>query len=248
MTRNIIELNLQHQTLDKTNGFSTWKTIKTKTNWKPSKTALLLCDIWDSHWCRGAVKRLNLMTKQMNNVTSSCRSLDMPIIHAPSSTLDFYKDTPARKRVKSIPPFDIPPDLDHSDPPLPVDSSDHGSDTGEEEPQSVWTRQHSDIFIDHDRDLISDDGKEIYNCLQHFDIKHVLIMGVHTKMCILHRSFGIKQMVRWGIPIALIRDLTDTMYNPEMPPYVNHNEGTELVISFIEKFWCPTIHSSDILT
>ena len=73
-------------------------------------------------------------------------------------------------------------------------------------------------------------------------------MGVHTNMCILHRSFGIKQMVRWGIPIALIRDLTDTMYNPEMPPYVNHNEGTELVISFIEKFWCPTIHSSDILT
>ena len=46
---------------------------------------------------------------------------------------------------------------------------------------------------------------------------------------------------------ALLRDLTDTMYNPALPPYVDHQEGTRLVVEFIEKFWCPTVHSRDIL-
>ena len=71
-------------------------------------------------------------------------------------------------------------------------------------------------------------------------------MGVHTNMCILNRSFGIKQLVRWGVPIALVRDLTDAMYNPVRAPYVSHNEGTQLVIGYIERFWCPSITSGDL--
>ena len=72
-------------------------------------------------------------------------------------------------------------------------------------------------------------------------------MGVHTNMCVQHRSFAIKQMVRWGVPVALVRDLTDTMYNPAMPPYVSHEEGTRLVVEFIEKFWCPSVTSDQIV-
>ena len=95
--------------------------------------------------------------------------------------------------------------------------------------------------------MISDNGQEIYSFLRAYNIEQVLLAGVHTNMCILNRSFGIKQMVRWGVPVALIRDLTDAMYNPAMPPYVSHNEGTRLVIEYIEKFWCPTILSQDLL-
>ena len=72
-------------------------------------------------------------------------------------------------------------------------------------------------------------------------------MGVHTNFCILHRSFSIKQMVRWGVNIILVRDLTDTIYSPAKPPYVSHDEGTRLVIGFIEKFWCPTLESAELL-
>jgi len=71
-------------------------------------------------------------------------------------------------------------------------------------------------------------------------------MGVHTNMCVLNRSFGIKQMIKWGVEIALVRDLTDTMYNPARAPYVSHAEGTRLVVEYIEKFWCPTIGSEDL--
>jgi len=66
-------------------------------------------------------------------------------------------------------------------------------------------------------------------------------------MCVLNRSFAIKQMVKWGVKIALVRDLTDTMYNPAMPPYVSHDEGTRLVVAYIEKFWCPSVLSADLL-
>ena len=43
--------------------------------------------------------------------------------------------------------------------------------------------------------------------------------------------------------VILVRDLTDSLYNPSMPPFVSHDRGTELVIGHIEKYWCPSIHS-----
>jgi hypothetical protein len=60
-------------------------------------------------------------------------------------------------------------------------------------------------------------------------------------MCVLNRSFGIKKMLRRGLKTVMVRDLTDSMYNPEKPPYVSHEEGTALVVSYIEKFYCSTI-------
>ncbi len=44
-----------------------------------------------------------------------------------------------------------------------------------------------------------------------------------------------------------MRDLTDTMYNPRMPPKVNHFTGTDLVIEFIEKHWCPSLTSDQVV-
>jgi type 1 glutamine amidotransferase len=37
------------------------------------------------------------------------------------------------------------------------------------------------------------------------------------------------------------------MYNPAMAPYVHHCTGTDLVVEHIEKHWCPTITSVDLL-
>ena len=54
-------------------------------------------------------------------------------------------------------------------------------------------------------------------------------------------------MIRWGVDVALIRDLTDTMYNPKRAPYVSHDEGTALVIEHIEQHWCPTVTSTELM-
>ncbi|HRW06341.1 MAG TPA: isochorismatase family protein [Caldilineaceae bacterium] len=228
-------------------GHNRWDMQMAKRSLDPKRVAIIICDMWDNHWSRGAVVREEQLIPRVNQVLAAARDRGIQIIHAPSETMAFYADHPARQRMLAIDTIQPPTDLAHETPPLPVDASDHGSDTGERTTYKAWSRQHPAIVIDDEQDLISDDGREIYSCLQQQGMEQVLILGVHTNMCVLNRSFAIKQMVRWGVAIALVRDLTDTMYNPAMPPYVSHEEGTRLVVEYIEKFWCPSLLSEDLL-
>ena len=75
-------------------------------------------------------------------------------------------------------------------------------------------------------------------------IENVIVMGVHTNMCVLGRPFSLRQMVYQGQNVVLMRDMTDTMYNSRMKPYVPHTQGTDLVVDHIERYWCPTVTSS----
>jgi hypothetical protein len=95
-------------------------------------------------------------------------------------------------------------------------------------------------------DGISDSGHEIYNFCVQEGIRNIVLMGVHTNMCVLGRSFGIRQQVRLGMNVVLARDLTDAMYDPRQKPFVSHQHGTELVIEHIERFWCPSILGDDL--
>ncbi len=228
-------------------GYNVWRTEAIPRTVPADQTAIIVCDMWDKHWSKGAAERVADMAGYMNEVIAIARIRGVQIIHAPSDTMDFYKDTLGRHRIRLAPAVPPPQDFERAVPRLPIDDNDGGSDTGESEARRVWTRQHPAIQIDQETDVISDNGQEIYNFLHQQGIRQVLIMGVHTNMCVLNRSFGIKQMVKWGVNIALVRDLTDAMYNPAMPPYVSHNEGTQLVVSYIEKFWCPTIATEHLL-
>jgi nicotinamidase-related amidase len=240
-------LNLRHQVLQQDpRGRSYWHPVTTPKTLPTAETAILICDMWDNHWSRGAAERCAEMAVRMNEVVRAARGHGVAIIHSPSETMEFYAGAPGRRRMLETPRVAPPQPIAHADPPLPIDDSDQGSDTGETSWHTAWTRQHPAIVVE-EQDAISDDGEEIYSFLRHRGLKQLIIMGVHTNMCVLGRSFGIKQMVRWGVPIALARDLTDTMYNPARPPYVSHDEGTRLVVEFIEKFWCPTIESGDLV-
>ena len=82
---------------------------------------------------------------------------------------------------------------------LPIDDSDGGCDCQPQCKQgSPWTRQHPAIEI-ADADFISDNGKQVYSYFVEQGIKNVIYMGVHTNMCVLGRSFGIRQMTRLGM-------------------------------------------------
>ena len=236
-----MKISLKQQVLKaNAQGMATWYTQVRELQAAPDRCAIIVCDVWDHHWCRGAEVRLEALIPRMEQTLAAARHHGMQIVHAPSDTLDFYADSPARARIRTAPAVTLPEGIAMPDPPLPIDDSDEGSDTGETETRKAWSRQHPGITIDPQRDVISDQGPEIYRWLCYRQIEWVFIMGVHTNMCILNRTFGIKQMVRWGVNMALVRDLTDSMYNPAMRPYVPHTDGTNLVIGYIEKFWCPT--------
>lgn len=229
-------------------GSGIWDEVQIERRLPVAEVAILICDMWDKHWCRGATERVAAMAPIMDSVIKAARANGVQIIHSPSETTNFYTDTPYRQRVLHAPYHAPPPPFDLTTPhALPIDDSDGGCDTGERPWHKAWYRQHPAIEIMGD-DMISDDGQEIYNFIQERRIGNLLLMGVHTNMCILDRSFGIKQMTRWGIRCILVRDLTDTMYNPERPPHVSHERGTELVIQYIEKCWCPSVLSRGLLS
>jgi hypothetical protein len=54
-------------------------------------------------------------------------------------------------------------------------------------------------------------------------------------------------MLDWGVACALVRDMTDAMYNPARPPYVSHADGTRLVIEYIEQYCCSSLVSADLV-
>jgi len=66
-------------------------------------------------------------------------------------------------------------------------------------------------------------------------------------MCVLGRPFAIRALVGRGYQVALVRDLTDTMYNSRAKPKVSHFTGTDFVVEHIETWWCPSITSSELL-
>jgi nicotinamidase-related amidase len=248
MDRSLLQLTLRTQELAHDGrGHAVWRTRTATRNVPAAATAIVICDVWDDHWSRGAAERVAELAPRVDAVIRAARERGVRIVHSPSETMGFYADSPARRRMLDLPEIDLPELAEHADPPLPIDDSDGGSDTGEPSWHKAWSRQHPAIAIDEVRDGISDDGTEVYRFIKHHGIEQVLILGVHTNMCVLRRSFAIKALARRGVPVVLVRDLTDAMYNPARPPYVSHEAGTQLVIEYIEKFWCPTIASEDLL-
>jgi nicotinamidase-related amidase len=226
-------------------GSGEWREVGLQQSLPTEKTAVLICDMWDKHWCKGATERVNALVVKMAPFLESARKQGIQIIHAPSETMDFYQDAPQRKRILAVGKIDPPLPLSLLDPPLPIDDKRGGCDTPDQF-YKAWTREHPGLRIDAS-DVISDNGVEIYSFLKERDIRTLLVMGVHANMCVLNRSFAIKRMTALGIRCILVRDLTDAMYNPQDPPRVSHDAGTQLVIEYIEKYWSPTTTSADLL-
>jgi len=224
--------------------------------WPVARTAIIICDMWDTHTCGMSAQRVALMAPRMNQVVSAARSLGVMIIHAPSDTMKFYEGTPWRERMRNAPqaasPFPIInrcPRVPEEERDFPIDDSAGGCDDPIVKPETgppyPWTRENQAIDI-VGFDGVSESGQEIYNFSKQEGIDKIVLMGVHTNICILNRGFGARQMTRLGFEVVLARDLTDSMYDPRTRPFVSHARGTELVIEHIEKMWCPSILSEDL--
>jgi len=238
-------------------------------HWEAKKTAVIICDMWDLHHCKRAVDRVQEMAPRMNEVVARAREKGVLIIHAPSSCMAPYENTPMRQRAKSAPkaknlPMDIGtwcrhiPSEDKGR--YPIDQTQGGEDDEKEEhaqwaakltalgrnPRAPWKSQYDVLKMD-ERDAVSDSGVEIWNLLEERGIDNVILMGVHTNMCVLGRPFGLRQMAKNGKNVVLMRDMTDTMYDPAKWPQVSHFRGTDLIVEHIEKYVCPTVTSNQVL-
>jgi len=251
-------------------GRNEYQRLVREETWNASETAVIVCDVWDLHHCLNAVGRLEEFGPRLNQVLTEARRRGAAIIHSPSDCMAAYQDHPARRRAIAAPHADtLPDDIEHwcSRIPAeeranyPIDQSDGGEDDDPQEhaawaaklkamgrnPGMPWKTQSSMISIDAARDYISDRGDEVWNILEHRGIINVILTGVHTNMCVLGRPFGLRQMSRNGKNVVLMRDMTDTMYNPKRWPYVDHFTANDLIVSHIERYVCPTITSDQLI-
>lgn len=249
LRRQVVDLHGKTQTSSRT------------ARWDPRETAVIVCDMWDDHWCRSAARRVGEMAGPLNELLKQARRQGMFVLHAPSSVTRFYEGTPQRQRAQSAPFAKTPvplataqrwgtawcwTDARHEGV-LPIDDTDMGCSCSGTKctVREAWTRQIPSIEL-FPEDALTDDGQETWNLLAQHGIRHVILCGVHLNMCVLGRPFAIRQMVYLGQDVVLMRDFTDTMYNPERPPGVDHFAGTDLVVGHVERFWCPSIVSTDL--
>ena len=235
-----------------------FEVVERDVDWRVAQTVIIICDMWEDHPCQMSAFRVDAMAPDMNRVVATARSLGTQIVHSPSSGVPFYEASPQRQRVKAAPSVKPPVPIEswcyldlqrEAEYPIPYSTKvEDGCDDPVYLGDALTSRrQHAAIKI-VGYDGLSDNGTEIFNFLEQLGIRNVVLMGVHTHYCVLGRSFGIRQMVKLGKNVVLCRDLTDAMYDPRKPPFVSHQRGTELAVEHIEKYWCPSITSSDLVT
>src|SRR4030095_2233766 len=81
-----LELNLRSRTKT-ADGFAV---SEKKVNWEPKRTALIICDMWDDHWCKSAARRVGEMAGPLNQVVKTARERGIFVIHAPSTCTKYY--------------------------------------------------------------------------------------------------------------------------------------------------------------
>lgn len=222
-------------------------------DWKPAGSAVIICDMWDAHHCVSAARRVAEMAPRMNQIVAALRARQALIIHAPSDCMDYYAGSPARRIAVEEPhaaspvPFDWNawnPDREAKLPATIADPGPCSCDSAEPcgPAWAPWTRQIASIAI-APVDAVTDDGQEVFNLLEQRGIADVVLMGVHTNICVLARPFGIRQLVYLGKRPLLCRDLTDSFHRDPR----GHAWGTETILSHIERHWCPAVTSEQLI-
>jgi hypothetical protein len=110
VTSGKLRLNLRSR-VEAFKGSGDWREVHFQEDFPVNETAILICDMWDKHWCTGASRRVDALAGKMAPVLEEGRSRGIQIVHSPSDVMDFYKNAPQRKRMIDIPPATPPPGL-----------------------------------------------------------------------------------------------------------------------------------------
>ena len=231
------------------------ESIKKAVRLDPAKSAVVVIDMWDRHWCRTYTERVGNLVPRMNHTLVAARKLGIQVVFAPSDTTDFYKDSPQRKAVQAIPQHAAPKTIGFQAP-RPPGPTDH-CECGPQEPCGkgrAWSRQHANLKIE-EGDLIGDcnNGGELLSLCSERGIDTLLYMGVASNMCVQYRSFGIRNMKNHGLRVIVVRDLVEAItangIGPDGKPDPNFTpaKGSARVERHIEQHIASTVESRQLI-
>jgi len=221
----------------------------------PAKTAVVVIDMWDRHWCKTFTARVGNLAPRMNRTLDACRKLGIQVVFAPSDVADFYKDFSQRKAMQAVRQHAEPKLVPFNPPatPGPLDNCECGPSRPCRS-ANVWTRQLANLAI-AEKDLIGDcnNGRELLNLCQERGFDTLIYLGVASNMCVLSRSCGILNMKRHDLRTIVVGDMVEAItangIGPDGKP--DHNftpaKGSALVLRHIEQHIAPSVRSRQLI-
>jgi nicotinamidase-related amidase len=211
----------------------------------PKKTAIIIIDMWNFHWCMTASERVSAMVPRMNSVLTVARELGMQIIWNPSDVVTAYSGYPQYENAVAVESRQAPqvrkPLTAKFTAPFGKCLCGDGIFCGV---NYGWDGMHPDLKIE-DSDLISSSTNEIYTLLDERGITDVIYMGVHTNMCVFGKPGAMSSMWSAGFNCMLASDLNDafTAYKPEISYTLDI--GTAEIDENLMKAGVPNINMGD---
>ncbi|MCW5556596.1 MAG: isochorismatase family protein [Verrucomicrobiae bacterium] len=211
---------------------------------EPARVAIIVVDLWNFHWCKTSTERVSALVPRMNRSLEAARRLGMTVFLCPTDVADNYVGTPMVERVLAVDPVPTPQAPEISCPPAP----DGGGCTCGRERCVVnygWDGMHPDLSIGPD-DLMPNDPERLYALCKQRGITHILYFGVHTQVCLLGKSVGLRAMTQAGFQCALARDLTDAHGRYEAG-VETPDDFTAKVVAHFERYLSATVDFADTL-
>ncbi|MDR1382624.1 MAG: NPCBM/NEW2 domain-containing protein [Planctomycetaceae bacterium] len=214
---------------------------------EPSKTAIIVVDMWNYHWCMTASERVSAMTPRMNAVLNAARQLGMQVIWNPSDVVTAYAGYPQYERATAVErqaAHDKQKDLS-----VKFTARVGNCMCGPGLSCKVnygWDGMNPDLTLG-ENDLFSSSTDEIYSLLAARGITNIIYAGVHTNMCVFGKPGAMSNMWKAGFRCLLARDLNDAFthydpvagYTPEM--------GTAEINENLQKSGIPCINMGEEL-
>jgi nicotinamidase-related amidase/type 1 glutamine amidotransferase len=252
VANNTVELNLQRR--DPTNG----TLIMGKKQIDPAKTAIVVIDMWDRHWCRTYTARVGNLVPRMNQMLDAARRLGIQVVFAPSDVVEFYKNYPQRKAMLAIGDRPPPPKTAFKPPAQPTGRD--CCECGPTQPCKTnsfgrWSRQHRKLKI-VEGDLIGNcnDQRELLNFCQDRNIDTLVYAGVASNMCVLNRQFGMNNIKQYVPKMMFISDLVQAITANGLDPAAKTPDwnftpakGSAIIQRYIEKHIAPSFESRQLI-
>jgi nicotinamidase-related amidase len=265
----VAPLNLTVQKLD-----SNGNPYTSSLSLDPTKTAIVVVDMWNYHPDPTAAQRVHSLVPRMNETLDVARELGMQVIFAPSTVLSApdLANNPRRAAVTSLPNVAMPGggSVTSSTPPwYEVDPSNArtmgtppnvtGSLPGQGNVSSSATDQDPSLIVKNDsQDWIinGDNIQELWNVMSDTGVTNLLYCGVHANWCVWNRSAGMPNAaVELNTQPILISDLTDAYSGNGKNAATNatdysmsFDKGTRQVVSWYQQKAFGTVDASQLLS
>jgi alpha-L-fucosidase 2 len=211
----------------------------------PNKTAIIIIDMWNFHWCMTATERVSAMVPRMNAVLDIARKLGMQIIWNPSDVVTAYSGYPQYEKALAV-------EHRHAPEIRPALATKFTAPVGDCMcgpgfrcgVNYGWDGMHPDLLIG-DSDLISASTDEIYSLLADRGITNIIYMGVATNMCVYVKPGAISHLWKAGFNCLLARDLNDAFTTYDPVSGYTPDQGTTEIDENLQTAGIPTVNMGE---